>query len=537
MRNIPSILALATAALLPAAAPAKAPDTTATASSIDRQVLAVSAHAGTPEDLYGPLYQAVELARVFPDSKTFADMIPNGTPDEIMAAYRADKPQGKEALAAFVAQHFIRADQKPAQALPLRAHIQSLWPVLSKPPVAAKLGSSALSLTDAYVVPGGRYQEFYYWDTYFTMLGMKADGQQAMIESMLANFVSLIERYGHIPNGTRTYYLSRSQPPYFAMMLDLSDDQDPALAKRRLAALKKEHAYWMAGTGCLDASGACQHVVRMPDGSLLNRYWDARDTPRDESYTEDVATTAEAGPRPVNRDLRAGAESGWDYSSRWLKDGKTLSTIHATDIVPIDLNSLMWNLERSIARRCAAAGDSACAKDFEAQAVARKAAIGRYLWSSGETRFVDWDRATKQPTPIVSAAMLEPLFVGLASPEQAKATADLVRAKFVAPGGLRTTLTRNGQQWDVPNGWAPLQWVAIVGLERYGETQLARQIADRWLDTVNRLYKATGRVIEKYDVETQGVGGGGEYAVQDGFGWTNGTVSALMQRYGIADAK
>lgn len=461
MRISPPLFALALAALLPAVAPAKAPATassaaqSATASSIDRQVLSVSAHAGTPEDLYGPLYQAVELARVFPDSKTFADMIPNGTPDEIMAAYRAEKPAGKEALAAFVAKHFARADEKPAQALPLRAHIQSLWPVLSKPPVAAKLGSSALSLTDAYVVPGGRYQEFYYWDTYFTMLGMKADGQQAMIESMLANFVSLIERYGHIPNGTRTYYLSRSQPPYFALMLDLSDDKDPALAKRRLAALKAEHGYWMAGAHCLDASGACQHVVRMPDGSLLNRYWDARETPRDESYTEDVATTAAASPRLVNRDLRAGAESGWDYSSRWLKDGKTLSTIHATDIVPIDLNSLMWNLERSIARRCAEAGDAACAKDFEAQAETRKAAMNRYLWSAAETRFVDWDRSTRAPTPVVSTAMLEPLFVGLASPAQAKATADLTRARMLAPGGLRTTLTRNGQQWDVPNGWAP----------------------------------------------------------------------------------
>ncbi|USI74890.1 alpha,alpha-trehalase TreF [Sphingomonas morindae] len=520
------------AALLAAAAPSAAAPAPAPAA---RQSLAVAAGAATPEDLYGPLFRAVELARVFPDSKTFADMIPNAAPADIMAAYRAERPAGRDALAAFVARFFVQAEARPAQALPLRAHIQSLWAILSKPPLATKAGSSALALPYAYVVPGGRYQEFYYWDTYFTMLGLKADGQTAMVESMLDNFVSLIERYGHIPNGTRSYYLSRSQPPYFALMLALSDNHDPAVARRRLAALKAEHRYWMAGAACLDASGACQHVVRMPDGSLLNRYWDARDTPRDESYVEDVATSAAAGPRPVNRDLRAAAESGWDFSARWLGDYQGLATIRTTEIVPIDLNSLLWAMEESLARRCAEAGDAAAARDFAAQAAARKAAIGRWLWSADEARFVDWDRARKAPTPIVSAALLTPLFVGLATPDQAHATAARVRRDLLAPGGMRTTTRRTGQQWDAPNGWAPLHWIAVEGLSRYGEDALARTIADRWLATVNRLYKATGRVVEKYDVETQAPGGGGEYAVQDGFGWTNGSVSALMQRYGIAD--
>lgn len=520
-------LALALAAGAVAQAPAAAPSPTA-----------AKAASASPADLYGPLFEAVQLARVFPDSKTFVDMIPREPPAAIMAAYRTEQPAGREALATFVARHFSPPGQAPGPQT-MRDHIRALWPILAKPPLEVKPGSSALQLPAAYIVPGGRYQEFYYWDTYFTMLGLKADGQQPLIDSMLANFVALIERHGHIPNGTRTYYLSRSQPPFFALMLDLSDDQDPALARRRLAALRAEYAYWMDGAGCVGADSACRHVVRMPDGSLLNRYWDARDTPRDESYAEDRATSAAAAPRPagdVDRDLRAAAESGWDFGSRWLADGRTLATIHTTDIVPIDLNSLMWNMERSIARRCAALGDKACAQDFNRKADARRTAIDRLLWLSSEQRFADYDRKKGAPTPVVSAALLMPLFVGLATPGQARATARLTQDRLVAPGGLRTTLTRTGQQWDTPNGWAPLQWIAIDGLERYGETKLARDIADRWIQTAGSFYASTGRMIEKYDVEERTAGGGGEYAVQDGFGWTNGVTAALMDRYRMQDS-
>ncbi|WP_298688512.1 alpha,alpha-trehalase TreF [uncultured Sphingomonas sp.] len=529
--SVRSLLALPLCALaLAAAAPAPSAGDRATA---------VSRAAGTPEDIFGPLYSAVELARVFPDSKTFADMIPRETPDAIMAAYRHDAPQGRDALAAFVARHFRKAGDTGSAQLSMREHIKALWPILAKPPLATVPGSSALQLPYAYVVAGGRYQEMYYWDSYFTMLGLKADGERPLIESMLANFVSMVARYGHVPNGTRSYYLSRSQPPFLALMMDLSDTHDPAIDRERLAALEAEHAYWMAGAACLDAGGACQHVVRMPDGSLLNRYWDARDTPRDESYAEDVATDAAAAPRPaaqVNRDLRAGAESGWDYGSRWLKDGRTLATIHTTDIVPVDLNSLMWNLERAIARRCKAAGDTACAAAFEKQAAARQRAITTYLWSAADTRFVDWDRSTGRPTPAISAALLYPLFVGLATPAQADATAALAKAQLFAPGGLRTTTVRTGQQWDEPNGWAPLLWIAVGGLDRSGQGALADDLARRWVTTVSTFYACTGRMVEKYDIDSGKAGGGGEYPVQDGFGWTNGVTRALLDRPGIATA-
>jgi len=489
--------------------------------------------ARTPEDIYGPLYRAVELAKVFPDSKTFADMVPRESPEAILTAYRTQAPKSQEALAAFVDRYFRKIGDVDPRKLSMREHIRALWPVLAKPPVAVVPGSSALQLPQAYVVAGGRYQEMYYWDSYFTMLGLKADGESPLIESMLANFSALIDRYGHVPNGTRSYYLSRSQPPFLALMMDLSAIHDPATDRRRLATLKAEYAYWMNGAACVAAEGACEHVVRMPDGSMLNRYWDARDTPRDESYAEDIATDAASG-RPagrVNRDLRAAAESGWDFSSRWLADGRTLATIHTTDIVPVDLNSLLWNLEKSIARRCTAAGDATCAREFDAHATTRLAAITKYLWSQDKKRFGDWDRTRAELTSSISAAMLYPLFVGLSTRDQADATAALMTTQLLAPGGLRTTTVATGQQWDQPNGWAPLLWIAVEGLDRYGRKALAEDLAARWVRTVSAYYKTNGRMVEKYDLETGKAGGGGEYPVQDGFGWTNGVTRALLDKY------
>jgi alpha,alpha-trehalase len=492
-----------------------------------------SSSVQSPADVYGQLFQAVQQGHVFADGKTFVDAVPKRAAKAIMADYARIRPDGP-ALKAFVLANFVVPGENDRGSGDLRTHVRTLWPQLVRQPIPPIAGSSALPLPAPYVVPGGRFREIYYWDSYFTMLGLKVDGQQPLVESMLDDFTSLIERYGHIPNGTRTYYLSRSQPPYYALMLDLSTNTAPAVAKRRLAALRAEHAFWMKGTTCLTGKPACLRVVRMPDGSLLNRYYDDRETPRDESYAEDVETAAKAAPRPAadtQRNLRAGAESGWDFSSRWLRDPQSLATVHTTDIVPVDLNGLLWAMERRIAERCQTSGDAACATEFTTLATKRKTAIDHYLWQATTARYADWDLSTRKPTVSVNAAMLQPLFVGLASPAQARAVAATVRRSLVAEGGLRTTTLNTGQQWDEPNGWAPLQWVAIAGLAANGEPALAKDIAGRWLGTVGAAYAETGKMLEKYNIEQRTPGGGGEYPVQDGFGWTNGVTSAILDRY------
>ena len=488
-----------------------------------------AASVPTPADTLGDLFARVQERRLFPDGKTFVDATPRRDAADILRDWRAGDYSDDARLRAFVLANFDipgagAAPPPSAERLPMAEHIRALWPVLTRPPLTPPPGSTALALPKPYVVPGGRFREMYYWDSYFTMLGLKADGRGDLIEGMIDDFVSLVERYGHIPNGTRTYYLSRSQPPFLYAMLALSSARDPAVRARRLAALRREHAFFTSP----------ERTTAMPDGARLQHYWDGRDTPRDESWREDVET-AKASRRDagvVYRHLRAGAESGWDFSSRWLADGRTLATIDTANIVPADLNSLLYGMERAIADGCTATKDMACVRDFAAAADARRAAVERWLWSDGEARYGDWDAAERRLRGGVTAATLYPLFTGLAAPDRAAAVAVTTERALLAPNGLRTTTVATGQQWDKPNGWAPLQWVAIAGLSRYGRDDLARAIGTRFLATVEREYRASGKLLEKYDVEESRAGGGGEYPTQDGFGWTNGVVRALQERYG-----
>lgn len=204
-------------------------------------------------------------------------------------------------------------------------------------------------------------------------------------------------------------------------------------------------------------------------------------------------------------------------------------------MVPVDLNALLWAVERRIADNCEREGDTACTREFTQRAARRKAAVDRFLWQPAERRYADWLIDERKPTPTLSAATLYPLFVGMASTGQSEAIAAITRAQLLAPGGLRTTRNSTGQQWDDPNGWAPLQWIAIAGLERNGHEDLAWTIASRWIETVGRTYGETGKMLEKYDVEERLPGGGGEYKLQDGFGWTNGVTSAILDRYPALD--
>nr|WP_287497719.1 alpha,alpha-trehalase TreF [Pandoraea sp. CB10b_02] len=495
----------------------------------------------SPAERYQELFVAVQKQRVFPDSKTFVDCVPTRAPQEVLRRYREEAAQPGFDLSRFVAAHFTLERTPPSHyvSIPgqgLVEHIDGLWDVLTRLPRAHPAQSSLLPLPQPYVVPGGRFQELYYWDSYFTMLGLAHSGRHDLLVNMADNFSFLIDTYGHIPNGTRTYYLSRSQPPVYGLMVELFESHGVARALRYLPHLVREYQYWMEGEDALAPGQAHAHLVRLPDGALLNRYWDERDTPREEGYLEDVNTASHAPKRAageVYRDLRAGAESGWDFSSRWLDDEKDLSSIRTTAILPVDLNSFLYATEVHIARLSGAGGDAGAAQAFARRAQARRDAMTRYLWRDDPGAFVDYDWQRGEQRPALSAAMAAPLFVGLASAEQARRSARTIAGFMVAAGGLRTTQRSSLQQWDPPNGWAPLQWIAIRGLRRYGQGALASDIAQRWLSTVGALYARESKLVEKYSLHTSDAmcasgGGGGEYPLQDGFGWTNGVVRRLL---------
>lgn len=502
----------------------------------------------TPADRYEELFVAVQSQRVFDDSKDFVDCVPRGDPQAILAAYRRERRTPGFDLTAFVRQHFAAPELAPSDyvARPgrtLTQHIDALWPVLTRQPRRHPPRSSLLPLPHDYVVPGGRFAELYYWDSYFAMVGLAESGCAALLQAMTDNFAWLIDTHGHVPNGTRSYYLSRSQPPVFALMVELCEACGGPSAIDYLPQLRKEHAWWMDGADGLRPGQTRRRVVRLPDGTVLNRYWDDRDAPREESWREDVATAAES-ERPcadVYRDLRAAAESGWDFSTRWLREpddpaaapSLRLADICTTSILPVDLNAFLFKLEAAIARLSAADGDGDCAGHFEAKARDRATAVRRLMWSDAQAAFFDFDWQRGRLRRGLTAASVVPLFTSLASPGQAVALAGTLRGRLLAPGGLATTELASGQQWDRPNGWAPLQWMAVRGLADYGHGALAREIAGRWLATVDEVYRSEAKLVEKYALrqlpgDRSAGGSGGEYPLQDGFGWTNGVTRRLL---------
>lgn len=494
-----------------------------------------------PDLLLGQLYIDVQTAKLYPDQKTFADAVPRRTPASIVADYQAKRQRRSFNLRTFVDKNFIfptdRVKYVPPTGQTLREHINTLWPVLTRNDATVRPHDSLLPLPHDYVVPGGRFREVYYWDSYFTMLGLAESGKWDMVGYMTENFAHIINVYGRIPNGNRSYYISRSQPPFFSLMVELMASREgDSVYLKYLPQLKKEYDYWMEGSQELDAGEVAARVVRLKDGSLFNRYWDEQDTPRTESYLDDILTASEAQDRPaseVYRDLRAGAASGWDFSSRWFDNPTELSSIRTTGILPVDLNALLYLHEHTLARASELAGDTAAASDYRDQAERRKYAINLHLWNDVEGHYSDYDWQQEKLRDQLTAATVFPLYANLAPKEYAARTALVVREHLLRQGGMITTTNVSGQQWDAPNGWAPLQWVAVEGLRNYGDEALAEDIATRFLGNVQRLFNNQHKLVEKYVVEGSGLGGGGggEYPLQDGFGWTNGVTLKLLDLY------
>ncbi|GAA4407944.1 alpha,alpha-trehalase TreF [Nibrella viscosa] len=491
-----------------------------------------------PDQLYGLLFHDVQMQPVFTDSKTFADCFPRHSPEEILSHYEIEKCHEGFQLIDFIRTNFdipVKAgkDFTGNPELATADHLHQMWDVLT---FDAQPNSSLLPVPNRYIVPGGRFREFYYWDSYFTLLGLRVSGNTDLIRCIVDNCAFMIDFFGHVPNGNRNYYLSRSQPPCFALMLRLLTDIDGFdVLTKYLPHLQKEYVYWMDGHYRLDeAEPAFRRVVRLPDGTILNRYWDDNSAPRPESYREDVELAHEGAPygifpQDLYRHIRAACESGWDFSSRWCADPDKLVTIHTTDILPVDLNCLLYFLEKMLAIAYSRSPMSEATERFQRIAEERRQAICNYFWDEKRGFFMDYDAKAGQPTSTWSLAGLYPLLFGIATDEQARRVHEHICRDFLKTGGLVTTLHQSGQQWDSPNGWAPLQWIAHQGLLRYGYTETAAEIRKRWLALNDKVFKETGKMMEKYNVIDPDVpAGGGEYPNQDGFGWTNGVYLCLQ---------
>ena len=476
--------------------------------------------------LLGELFERVQLENIFADGKTFVDSIPLSELSQIKDSYEKEKIQSNFSLKDFVSKNFtepLEIESKTNQErIPLLEHLEKLWTDLTKEP--AESNDSLIKLPYKYVIPGGRFREIYYWDSYFTMLGLEVSKKGDLIQNMVDNFSYLLSEVGYIPNGNRTYYLGRSQPPFFACMIQLlAQIKGPQIMVQYLDVLLLEHNFWMN-------SG---RTIVLEETKILNHYSDKYDSPRPESFKEDFHLASEAKDFKVRcRDLRAGAESGWDFSSRWFKVENDFKTIHTTEILPIDLNCLLYNLEMLLMGCYYMNNDGAKAASYRDDALRRAGAINKYFWNEVKGFYFDYDHVAREQKNCMTLAACYPLFFNIASEQQAKSVAKKLKENFLCAGGLVTTMIDTGQQWDAPNGWAPLQWIAIRGLLNYHEDELAKTIAERWMNINERVFENTGKMMEKYNVQDETLlAGGGEYPAQDGFGWTNGIYLKLNSMY------
>lgn len=494
----------------------------------------------SPDEVLGDLFADVQKQRIYADGKTFADLVPKRRLKSIRQEYLMFKADPSFDLREFVTRHFyeLKTDkQRPVfEADPnskVTEHIRELWLHLERRNRRDK--GSLIALPYAYVVPGGRFNEQFYWDSYFIMLGLASEERWDMVEGMVKNFAYMMRKFGFIPTANRTYFLSRSQPPFFSHMVRLlARHKGKSVLIEYLPYLLQEYRFWMKGRTKLakQEHRAYARLVQMKNGTYLNRYYDNKMTPRPESLHEDTETAGESIERDAERlylHLRAGAESGWDFSSRWFSDPKDIRTIHTADIIPVDLNSLLYQLEVTIADSYQLLKQPLLMRRFLKLSEKRAASINMYCWDESKGFYTDYNFHHGASMSQLTLAGVFPLFAHIASSKQAASVAHIIEKEFLKPGGVSTTLIDNSEQWDAPNGWAPLQYIVIEGLRNYGYHSLASEIKHRWIATNMKVYQAEHKLVEKYDViGGDGLGGGGEYPLQDGFGWTNGVLETLL---------
>lgn len=498
------------------------------------------------------LFHDVQMARIFSDSKTFADATPLSPLPILLEEYKKAKTQKSFSLGAFIQKHF----QLPKEAGPLLAdsskrktlsnYISAQWTLLKRDADPAVSDLSLLSLHKPYLVPGGRFREIYYWDSYFTSLGLIDSEYDYLVVDMIDNFLQLQDDTGIIPNGNRTYYVGRSQPPVLALMASLVLNKKTLLNQKNAESfrhriklgLEKEYRFWMSGSEQTTQDyEANRRVVRLPNDVFLNRFYDDHAGPRPESYFEDIECTkglSDAEGDSFYLNLRAACESGWDFSSRWLQKSGDILSLQTTNLLPIDLNCLLYQTEVALSELNQESGNHDEAAHYQFLSDRRKKAIRQYCWSPSLGVFSDYDWVNRNVSKHLHAACFLPLFVNIATEKEAESTligTKALRCEF----GILTSTLQSKEQWDAPNGWAPLQWFGYQGLVNYGFDKEAKQVATGWCQAVSQYFDVNGVVMEKYNLSDPLIGAsGGEYEVQHGFGWTNGVTMALTKALEIS---
>jgi alpha,alpha-trehalase len=389
-----------------------------------------------------------------------------------------------------------------------RRYISVYWEKLKR--YHPKDDETLIGLPNPYLVPAYEeghpfdFNEMYYWDSYFMTLGMMNPEHKELVLGIIDNLIFMQNKYKIIPNASRTYLMGRSQPPFLSsFILDAYETYglDEKWLKERIESAQQEYSRVWMGT-------SKPHWRNVHEG--LSRFYDI-------NMTHDLAE----------------AESGWDYTPRFNHK--------ALNYLPVDLNALLYKYETDFAKSAKILGDEQQSKQWQDKALARKNTMDELMWSSTRNFYYDYNYVKEKRGNVTSLAGFYPMWAGMVDDKRAKAMVKALK-RFENKGGLSTTdmqpfnqmvaLDTFPTQWAYPNGWAPLQYIVIQGLERYGYHDDARRIAMKWLNTNLQWFNKYGVFLEKYNVVNldkpplKGV-----YPSQTGFGWTNAVFEKLCQDY------
>lgn len=406
-----------------------------------------------------------------------------------------------------------------------------------------------LFLPGRYVVPGGRFNELYAWDSYFIILGLLREGRAGLAASMADQLLYSVKNYGTVPTANRTYYLTRSQPPLLGRIVMAVYESTGDLEWLKAAApfVEKYCYYWsvaphdVPGMGLAryhgHGQGPCAEVLSSERDENGQSHYDRlgaellrhSNEPEMERFIDFSTGVLTAEAYTGDRALR---ESGFDITARFGPAG-----VGAAYHLPVCLNTLLWRMERDLATIYETLDRPNAAEHWRARAADRATAIHDVLWDENESIFLDYHTLKNARSSYPFATAFWPLWAGLARPEQARRMVEKWLPEFEAPGGLHTSLQPSGCQWDFPMTWAPLVLMAVEGLERYGYVEAGRRIARRYLGMVDTEFQRTGHLFEKYDAvalssEVEHHIRFGYSQNQTGFGWTNACVLELLHNLG-----
>uniref|UniRef100_A0A8R1HK60 Trehalase n=1 Tax=Caenorhabditis japonica TaxID=281687 RepID=A0A8R1HK60_CAEJA len=518
----------------------------------------------------GPILDAVNFHQLYNDSKEFVDMPLKQDPLDVYNAWIATF--GNETAASlnktdvqeFVDQYFSAAGTELIECTPddwqekppklatiadpqLREwayKLNGIWKHLCRK-IDPSIGQhtsrySLLYVPHHFIVPGGRFREFYYWDAYWIIKGLIACDMYNTTRSMIRNLATMVEQHGFVPNGGRVYYLQRSQPPLLSAMVyelyEATNDKD--FIAELLPTLLKELNFWN--------QNRMANVTMHGKDYQVYQYKTPSNVPRPESYRVDTQNSAEfangADKQQFYQDLASAAESGWDFSTRWLSDYKSLTSIETTKVLPVDLNGLLcWNMD-IMEYLYEQVGDTTNSQVFRNRRAVFRDTVQNVFYNRTDGTWYDYNLRTQSHNPRFYTSTAVPLFANCyntLNTGKSQKVFDYMdkMGVFNYPGGIPSSMSQeSSEQWDFPNGWSPNNHMIIEGLRKSANPEMQDKgflIASKWVLGNFRVFYETGHMWEKYNVigSYPQPGSGGEYDVQDGFGWTNGAILDLLLTY------